>query len=373
MTMPGFIQVESPTIAKQKQPSQREKQPSLEVYFLERRITCMTVSAIVEAIQAACIDGRKITVANYNVHSFNLSMQLPWFYNFLQNAEIAHCDGMGILKALSYMGLKLSVDYRTSYTVLMPEVLEMANELGLSIFLLGAKPANLKAAIANLKQEYPNIRVDGHHGYFDQDNPDQNEAVIQQINRAKPHILVMGMGMPIQENWVRLHRHRLRVNAIMLGGAVIDRLAGIVSNCPTYISHLGLEWLYRLCREPKRLAARYLLGNPAFLLHVALGKFYAYSLKVKQMEPIGSVRRKARDLPATNPSQGKNLGHYLIEAGLLSPAHLEMALSEQRTTGMRLGEVLVRKGWIEQQTIEYLMKKVIIPDRVREQESIFST
>lgn len=373
MTMPAFIQAASPTIAAPKQPSQTERQPSLEVYLLERRITCMTVSAIVQAIQAACIEGRKITVANYNVHSFNLSMQLPWFYNFLQNAEIAHCDGMGILKAIGYMGLKLPVDYRASYTVLMPEVLEMANRSGLSIFLLGAKPDNLKAAIANLKQEYPNIKVDGHHGYFDRDNSNENEAVIHQINRAKPNILLVGMGMPIQENWVRLHRHRLSVNAIMLGGAVIDRLAGIVSDCPTYISHLGLEWLYRLCREPKRLAARYLLGNPAFLLQVALGKFYTSSFNFKPMEPIGSARPRTRELPATNPYKGKNIGHYLVEAGLLSPAHLEMALSEQRITGRRLGEVLVRKGWIEQQTIDYLMKKVILPDRVREKESVFST
>ena len=94
---------------------------SLNVHLLSRRITCMTVPAIVEAIHTACVTKNKITVAHYNVHGFNLSMQLPWFYNFLQGADITHCDGSGILKAISYMGLKLPIQYRASYTALMPE------------------------------------------------------------------------------------------------------------------------------------------------------------------------------------------------------------------------------------------------------------
>lgn len=373
MTMPAFIDTASSEIAGQLKSHRQQKLPSLEVHLLERRITCMTVPAIVESIRAACIEGKKITVANYNVHSFNLSMQLPWFYNFLQSAEIAHCDGMGILKAIGYMGLKLPVDYRASYTLLMPKVLELCNRYKLTIFLLGAKPNYLQAAIANLETQYPNINVQGHHGYFDVENPDENDAIINQINQVKPHILLLGMGMPIQENWARLYRHRLNVNAIMLGGAAIDRMAGIVSDCPTFISNAGLEWLYRLGKEPKRLAARYLLGNPAFLLHLGLGKFYASCLKVNRMPENGNLNGKSNELPATVSTKGKHIGQYLVEAGLLTQPRLEMALSEQKRTGMRLGELLVRKGWINEQTIEYLMKKVILPDRVRETESIFST
>ncbi len=100
-----------------------EELPSLNVYLLGRRITCMTLPTIIQAIHNACIEKRKITVANYNVHSFNLSMQLPWFYDFLQSAEVAHCDGFGILKGLQYMGLNLPIQYRVSYTILMPELL----------------------------------------------------------------------------------------------------------------------------------------------------------------------------------------------------------------------------------------------------------
>ena len=243
----------------------------------------MTVSAIVDAIHTACIEGTKLTVANFNVHSFNLSMQIPWFYDFLQTSEIAHCDSAGILKAIQWMGLDLPLNYRASYTLLMPQLLTHCNQHGFSVFLLGAKPERLQAAIARLQAQYPNIDVQGHHGYFDLDNPQQNDEVVRQINQAKSKILVVGMGMPIQENWIRLNRDRLNVNVIMPGGAIIDRLAGIVPDCPTFLSNMGLEWLYRLLREPKRLGIRYLIGNPAFLLHIVLAKAYS-PLQVQPMD-----------------------------------------------------------------------------------------
>lgn len=354
-----------------------EMLPSLNVTLLARRITCMTVPAIVEAIHTACIQGRRITVANYNVHSFNLSMLLPWFYNFLQSAEITHCDSTGILKALQFMGLNLPMEYRASYTALMPELLNHCNEHGFSIFLLGSKPQNLKTAIEQLKRQYPKITLAGHHGYFAIEDPEANEAVIEQINLAKPNILVVGMGMPLQENWIRLHRSRLKVNAIMAGGAVIDRLAGIVSDCPAFLSDMGLEWLYRLCREPKRLAVRYLLGNPAFVLLLALAKFYAPPLEVQNMQPMGSYGWEPQDTSANSPSTIKDqnkflaiihpddtrLAHYLIEAGLLTPTQVKTAFSEQKVTGLRLSEFIVRKRWLKGQTVEFLMHKLLLRDK----------
>ncbi|MGL5872841.1 MAG: WecB/TagA/CpsF family glycosyltransferase, partial [Xenococcaceae cyanobacterium] len=159
----------------------------------------MTAESIIEAINKACYQDDRIVIANYNVHSFNLSMQLPWFYEFLQDAEIAHCDGSGILKGLSYMGLDLPIEYRVSYTSLMPKLLKSCQEKGLSVFLLGSKDEYLQTALDNLKQQYPRIKVDGYHGYFDREDSYQNQVVIDKINQKKPNILLVGMGMPIQE------------------------------------------------------------------------------------------------------------------------------------------------------------------------------
>lgn len=261
--------------------SKRKKVTALSVHLLGRRIDCMSVPSIVEAVRKACIEGKKITVAHYNIHGFNLSMQFPWYYQFLQNADITNCDGMGILKAISFMGLDLPLDYRVSYTLLMPKILENCNQNEFSVFLLGGKSQNLQTAISNLQLKYPKVRFSGHHGYFDKEDPEANQAAIKQINEFKPKILIVGMGMPIQEYWVQKYRHQLEVNTIMVGGAIIDRMAGIVPDCPHFISNFGFEWLYRLIREPKRLAARYLLGNSAFALQIALAIFNKSLLRVE--------------------------------------------------------------------------------------------
>lgn len=255
----------------------REKQSSEEQVFivrlLGRRITFMTHSAIIKAVHRACIEKKKIIVGHYNVQSFNLSLCMPWFYDFLQKADIVHCDGSGILLAAQYLGLSLPKEYRVSYSLLMPKLLEHCNQQGLSLFLLGSQPGNVQKAIESVKCHFPNIKIEGHHGYFPIEDPHANEPIIQQINRMKPNILLVGMGMPRQENWVRLYKNQLDVNAVMIGGAAIDRLAGVAAECPLFLSNAGLEWLYRLTREPKRLGIRYLLGNPAFVLQIALAKY----------------------------------------------------------------------------------------------------
>ncbi len=259
--------------------------PNLEAYLLGRRITCMTAPAIVMAIQEACRANRRITVANYNVNSFNLSVQLPWFYDFLQSSEITHCDGLGILYALRFIGYDLPLAYRASYTLLMPLLLDLCDRHSYSVFLLGAKPKHLQMAMSRLREDYPNIKLAGHHGYFDQQDPVQNQAILDRINEHRPQVLLVGMGMPIQERWIQQHRAMLAVNAILPGGAVIDRLAGVVPDCPGWMANVGLEWLYRLLREPKRLSTRYLLGNPAFVLQVALAKYQGFATPPLKIRP----------------------------------------------------------------------------------------
>jgi N-acetylglucosaminyldiphosphoundecaprenol N-acetyl-beta-D-mannosaminyltransferase len=171
----------------------------------------------------------------------------------------------------------------------MPKILENCNKYGFSVFLLGGKDEHLQTAIENLKLKYPNVCFTGHHGYFDKEDPEINQAIIAQINQQRPNILIVGMGMPVQEYWVQKHRDRLEVNTVMLGGAIIDRMAGIVPDCPGIISNAGFEWIYRLAREPKRLAARYLLGNSAFALHIALAIFNKSLLRVELTPKLEKV------------------------------------------------------------------------------------
>jgi N-acetylglucosaminyldiphosphoundecaprenol N-acetyl-beta-D-mannosaminyltransferase len=245
--------------------------PPRNINILSRRITFMTSSEIVSETLLACEQKKRLVVACWNVHAFNLSFHMPWFYAFMNSADISYCDGSGILLAAKYFGHNIPASYRVAGgTDLVPDLLMHADKL--SFFLLGAKPANLSAAIERLQAKYPGIKISGHHGYFDKADPVQNAQIIRQINQFKPNVLIVGMGMPVQEKWIAQYKDQLQVNAILPCGAVIDRLAGDVVDCPRWISHLGAEWVFRLCQEPKRLAKRYLVGNFAFALQLILGK-----------------------------------------------------------------------------------------------------
>ena len=118
--------------------------PNLRVDLLGRRITLMTAKAIMDGIHKSCLEEKKITIASYNVHSFNLSMQLPWFYEFQQGADITRCDGVGILKALRWMGMDVPLQYRVSGTAFVPQLLEYGNQHGFSFFFLGSKTQYLE-------------------------------------------------------------------------------------------------------------------------------------------------------------------------------------------------------------------------------------
>jgi N-acetylglucosaminyldiphosphoundecaprenol N-acetyl-beta-D-mannosaminyltransferase len=228
---------------------------------------------VIEAICKSCLKKVKIIVSHYNVHAFNLSMLLPQFFVFQQNADITVCDGMGMLKGLELMGISVASKYRVPLTLMIPNLLNECERHNLSVFLLGSKPQNLEKALNNQKAKHPYINLAGHHGYFDPTNPIQNQFVIEKINQFKPDILIVGMGMPLQELWIQKNYQNIEALAILPCGAVIDRLAGLVPNCPKWMSNLGLEWFYRFLREPKRLAARYLLGNPLFLINLLWAKY----------------------------------------------------------------------------------------------------
>ena len=113
-----------------------------------------------------------------------------------------------------------------------------------------------------------------HHGYFNKTpGHPQNEAVIKSINAAKPDILLIGFGMPIQEKWIMENYDRLDVKVFMPVGAAFDYVSGNVRRAPRWMTDHGLEWLGRLIIEPRRLWKRYIIGIPLFFYRVLLQKF----------------------------------------------------------------------------------------------------
>jgi N-acetylglucosaminyldiphosphoundecaprenol N-acetyl-beta-D-mannosaminyltransferase len=140
----------------------------------------------------------------------------------------------------------------------------------LRVYLLGAAPGVGVRAAANIQQRFPGVKVVG------VDSPpigferhaDENETILARIADAQPDLLVVGLGAPKQELWVHAHRHAIRAKVAICAGATIDFLAGEKRRAPKWLRCLGLEWLHRLCSEPKRLGRRYLKDGVVFPLIV---------------------------------------------------------------------------------------------------------
>ena len=179
----------------------------------------------------------------------------------LSGAELVLADGVGITKAAAMLGTPLKsrvpgIDFASN-------VISRLAQRGGSVYLLGAKPLVAEAAAEKLTQTYPGIVIAGtNDGYFTDDAP-----VIEKINAASPDFLMVCLGSPKQELWMYANAGRLSCGLMAGLGGSLDVLAGNVQRAPETWRRLGLEWLYRVIKEPKRLGR--VMKLPAFVLEAA--------------------------------------------------------------------------------------------------------
>jgi N-acetylglucosaminyldiphosphoundecaprenol N-acetyl-beta-D-mannosaminyltransferase len=207
-------------------------------------------------------------VLNANAHALNLAWELPWFRDFLNSAALVFCDGAGVMLGARLLGRR--IPERITYADWTWQLAATAEQRGWSLFLLGAEPGVAERAAACLRDRHPRLRIAGvRNGYFDATpgSPD-NGALVAAINAVAPDILLVGMGMPRQEAWLRDHWPQLDARIGLTGGAVFDYVSGALKRSPHWLNRIGFEWLGRLVVEPRRLWRRYVLGNPRFLARV---------------------------------------------------------------------------------------------------------
>ncbi|MEX2092862.1 MAG: WecB/TagA/CpsF family glycosyltransferase, partial [Pirellulales bacterium] len=153
------------------------------------------------------------------------------------------------------------------------QLAELADQKGYRVFFLGGEPGVAAEAAKNIQRRFPRLKFVGtHHGYFKKTG-EETEQVIAAINQARPDILVLGFGMPVQEKWLRDNWNNVEAHVFLTGGAVFDYASGRASRAPAWMIRFNLEWLYRFMQEPKRLFIRYFWGNPYFMCKVLLEKW----------------------------------------------------------------------------------------------------
>ena len=175
-------------------------------------------------------------------------------------ADILHADGTPLVQAARLL-CKQPLPERVATTDLVHNTAKMAVKEKISFYFLGASQDEVEKAVANMQALYPGLIFAGfRNGYV---KPEEEDAVIEEVNQAAPDILWLGMGVPREQQFVSRNRHRLtNVGVIKTSGGLFNFLSGKNDRAPQWMQDLGLEWAYRIGQEPKRLFWRYLTTNP---------------------------------------------------------------------------------------------------------------
>jgi N-acetylglucosaminyldiphosphoundecaprenol N-acetyl-beta-D-mannosaminyltransferase len=198
-----------------------------------------------------------------NVHMLIEAHQDPVFASVLRNADLVSPDGMPLVWMLKLMGVPRQ-DRVAGMDVLLA-LGKLASAEGVSIFFLGSQDAILKRMRVRLERDFPDLQIAGMEPLpFRPLTQAEDEAIIRKLNDSKAGLVLVSLGCPKQEFWMAQHKNKVRAVMIGLGGA-FPVYAGIHKRAPRFVQTLGLEWLYRLAQEPRRLWGRYSRTMPVFV------------------------------------------------------------------------------------------------------------
>jgi exopolysaccharide biosynthesis WecB/TagA/CpsF family protein len=199
-----------------------------------------------------------------NAHTLNLAARDATFREVLASAALVLNDGAGLAIAGRVLGQPFPENLNGSD--FMPRVLERASVRGWRVFLLGGREGVAEDAATSLATSLPGLRICGtRSGHF----PDPNSAsVAAEIRAAEPDLLLVAMGNPKQELWLSRWLAATGAGVGFGVGGFLDFQSGRVPRAPGWMNRAGLEWVFRLIQEPRRLARRYLVGNPVFLVRL---------------------------------------------------------------------------------------------------------
>jgi N-acetylglucosaminyldiphosphoundecaprenol N-acetyl-beta-D-mannosaminyltransferase len=205
-----------------------------------------------------------------NVHSIVTAKRYSELARIINSADMATPDGMPLVWYLRHNGFP--AQQRINGPDLMFKYCQLAASRGVPIFLYGGTERTLSTLVRVLNEKFPRLNIAGYNSPPFRNLTEKEEiTVIDSINQSGAKVVFVGLGCPKQEQWMAQHKGKIK--AVMIGvGAAFDYHAGIIKRAPLWMQRSGLEWLYRLCSEPRRLWRRYLVTNSLFLFYM-LGRF----------------------------------------------------------------------------------------------------
>jgi len=246
-------------------------------------VNAVNYEAAVSKVIAAASAGKPMSVSALAVHGVMTGVLDSTHRYRLNHIDLVLPDGQPVRWALNLL-YNTKLPDRVCGPNAMLQICERAAEEGLSIYLYGSQASVLEALSRNLCQRFPKLIIAGTQpSKFRQVSPQEKQETAQQIRNSGAAITFVGLGCPRQEVWAYEYRDDLSMPLIAVGAAY-DFHAGNLAKSPEWLSNLGLEWVFRMMKEPKRLWKRYVFLNPLFMW-----LFFLQAFKIKHFDPTDAT------------------------------------------------------------------------------------
>lgn len=238
-------------------------------------IRLKTITLVGTKEELAKIPDGKVLINTINAHSYNVARKDKLFAEALTKGDYLIPDGMSVVMACKWLHAKSQPKERIAGDDLFVFEMDRLNKKGGTVMFMGSSEKTLAKIVEQAAKVYPNLKVVTYSPpYKPEFNAEENNAIVNAINTANPDLLWIGMTAPKQEKWTYSHWNELNIHChVGTIGAVFDFFAGNTKRAPQWWQEHGLEWLYRLIKEPRRMWRRYIIGNNVFLWHLLGEKF----------------------------------------------------------------------------------------------------
>lgn len=213
---------------------------------------------------------QRALITHLNMHGLAMMYESVAMSRLMRRREtVVTVDGMSLILLSRLAGYRLTAKNRVTSLDYIDGMLHRSVAAGWNIYYIGGKAETLSRGVDYLRRRYPGLKINGHHGYFNLEfvsSSDIGRKLLEEIKDRKVDLLIVGMGMPKQEELVESIRNLVDVPVILTIGAMLEYFAGSLRMPPRWLGPLGLEWLFRLATAPRRLAFRYLV-EPFILMN----------------------------------------------------------------------------------------------------------
>jgi len=220
----------------------------------------LTMKETVDEIESRMDNGDFTQHVVVNVAKIVIMQNDPMLRESVANCDIINIDGAGVVIGARFLGF--DIPERVAGIDLFMHLLTMASRKKMSVYLLGAKQEIIEKTVLVLSDKYPELKIAGYHnGYF----WENEESVITDIKKSGAQLLFVAITSPKKENFINQWKDALGVKFVMGVGGTFDVVSGKVKRAPVWMQKGGLEWLYRVIQEPRRMWKRYLVTNSNFV------------------------------------------------------------------------------------------------------------